>query len=271
MSNISAAETAFSFTGALRRALRILRRNGLLCAAVICVAGIVMLGGALALAGQVASQQQGQQTTFVLGPDTWGVLAAPLLAWCLLLTLAHTLAAQAAARDLENRRIGLADVWSACWRHWMPVTGILTVVFLLAAVGVVLLILPGLVMLLVLALAAPARVIDGVAMGNVLEHGLRWVVAGRWVMVAYLFTATTSVLLMFLGAYWGLNEINYAVMSQRMEAAGQLDLGPEYFALVMLQLALIVLTPFVFGVVSAAAYAELKAGRGEEALSEVFD
>ena len=41
--------------------------------------------------------------------------------------------------------------------------------------------------------------------------------------------------------------------------------------LMVLQLLLVNFAPFLFGVISAAAYAELKAGSGDQALSSVFD
>lgn len=272
MANTSTTNPSFQVMAAMRRALRILRRSSLLSALVIGVVGFVSVGGGLALASFAISERQAQQTTVVFGPETYWILIPPALAWFLLISLAHTLAAHAAARDLQSRRIGLADSWAACWRHWLPVSAILIVVTLLAALGIILLALPGVAVLLVFALAAPSRVIDGVPLRKTFEHSLRSVVGGGWPLVGYLFVATGMVILLFSGLYWALTELSWALMlAQADRAGGAFQYGAFYVTALILQMALIALAPLVLGVISAAAYAELKAGRGEEALSDVFD
>ncbi|HYE46119.1 MAG TPA: hypothetical protein VEA44_10145 [Caulobacter sp.] len=272
MSSEPAVGQPFRARRAIARGLRLLRRNSLLCGLLLAVTGTLVFAAAGILTAVLIDASNGEQVTVVVGPATAWVVAVIGLGAMLLIGLGHTLASHAAAQDLRKERVGMASAWSACWRHWLPVTAILAVVFVLAGVGGIVLVVPGLAVLTVFALAAPARVIDGMPLSKTFEHSVRTAAAGGWGLARYLLAASVLVFLLLFGANWAVGELQTAILMNQLSAENPAPrIEATTIVLMVLQLLLVTFAPFLFGVISAAAYAELKAGSGDQALSSVFD
>lgn len=266
----SASQSAFRAFPALGRYFRLLTRHslpGLVFVTLAMIAGLAL--SLLVIYGiyQVVyhgndDSQAGAAVVFLpmLGGLLLGGAAAP------------PLAAQAALCEQEGRKARFGEAWSALWRHGPASLLILILQTLMVGLGTVLLIVPALVISVVVSLAIPVRVAEGLGPLKALSRSVELTEGGRWRLFGYLWGAgllPPIVLvsgLAALGAFAGTG--NPASWSETWPA-------PLYIAfnvaVALVMLAFFGLVAWLSALAPAAALAEIRASSSARAVSDVFD
>lgn len=110
-----------------------------------------------------------------------------------------------AFQDMGGYRVSLSQSMHAALRRWLPLIGLIICTGLAAAVGFLLLIVPGVILMIMWYVAMPACVVErlgvsaSMARSSALTKGYRWQVFGAWGLIAAASGAIASVLKGVLG------------------------------------------------------------------------
>lgn len=258
----------FQVLAAIRRFFRILLRHSLPSLVLVIGTEIVLVVGAFT--GFFTAnmhyfvRQQGESPSAGL---FLGLIAGAMLLGC---ATAPSLAAYAAGCEQEHRRPRFVEAWSVLWRHTpmsLLIQGLQTGMI---ALGLVLLIVPGLIVSVVVSLAVPARVVEGIgplksiSRSIDLTRGLRWRLFGYNLLVGLLVP-----LLIVLGPL-ALNVLGPGIQTLN-QGASMVPYMVVSIILSAIVLAYIGLVAYVSGLGPAAALAEIRAGAEARTVSAVFD
>jgi hypothetical protein len=213
----------------------------------------------------------GERSTFQ--PD-WigGTLAGGLI----MLAAAFVLQAaivHATVTDLNGRRVVLGDSLKVGLRNCLPLIGLAILTGLAVAIGLMLLIIPGLILMVVWSVAVPAKVVEKIGVFDAftrsrdLTRGRRWPIFGLFVLYAI--------------AAWVLSALVIAAFAPFALAKGlptAETMGDFTSSIGIVQLIADPLVATITTLVSTAGlatlYSELRGSRegvGPEALASVFD
>jgi hypothetical protein len=213
----------------------------------------------------------GERSTFQPG---WigGTLAGGLI----MLAAAFVLQAaivHATVTDLNGRRVVLGDSLKVGLRNCLPLIGLAILTGLAVAIGLMLLIIPGLILMVVWSVAVPAKVVEKIGVFDAftrsrdLTRGRRWPIFGLFVLYAI--------------AAWVLSALVIAAFAPFALAKGlptAETMGDFTSSIGIVQLIADPLVATITTLVSTAGlatlYSELRGSRegvGPEALASVFD
>ncbi|WP_271066018.1 hypothetical protein [Caulobacter sp. NIBR1757] len=182
------------------------------------------------------------------------------------------LAANAAACEQEGRRAGFREAWSALWRH---TPGSFAVALLQAAMiglGLLLVIVPGVLAAVLVSLAGPVRVVEGLGPFKAISRGVELTEGIRWRLFSYLCATGLIVPVVFSAGVVLLGALGDAIGGPGASESGP---TPVYIglniAMAVVLLGFFSLIAYLAALGPAAAYAEIRAGGSARAAAEVFD
>lgn len=251
---------------ALRRFGRVLLRHslpGLVFVVAAHVAMVVLAFGLFVLTHwDLVMNERGED------PPQW--LASSMVFGAVLLaaSVAPPLAAHAADCDQEGRPTRFREAWSVLWRQ-TPLTLVVQVIqTAIVALGAILLVIPGIIASVVVSLAVPARVIEGVGPLKAISRSVDLTEKVRWRLFGYQLLTGALAPLLLVGAL--------VTLGANGDAIGELDTeSPTYmivnFTIVFGMFCVSSLMAWLSGLAPAVAYAEIRASGSARAVSDIFD
>jgi hypothetical protein len=202
----------------------------------------------------------------------WGIVAGAfsgLFLWLALTSLTQGVLVRVTIAHSDGQRSSIADSVIAGLRAFVPLMALTVIVVVAELIGLIFLIVPGIILYCVFAVAAPALVAEGIgpiaAMGRsrYLTAEARWKVFGISLIVAIgTWAVAATISAVSLQVFGGVQALAQATIS------GKIPL--TYFAVQSIGQTL---NSCVWGVIASALFVELrdwKDGPRSEALAEVF-
>jgi hypothetical protein len=127
------------------------------------------------------------------------------LAMILLHPLSQAIMLHIAFQDMGGRRISLSESVRAALRRWLPLIGLMICAGVAIAVGMLLLIVPGLILMTMWYVANPVCIVERLGVfasmerSSALTKGHRWAIFGTWLLIAIASAIMTAVIKGVLG------------------------------------------------------------------------
>lgn len=271
MSKNSQSKPVFSIAATFVRAATALRNYGavpffvgILAGLSITVATMVVLGGSL-----YAISQNPEGESLLNGP------AVPIMlvvSWTAFVATAQVSAAHTIRQQVYREKAGWGNSVRALIAHAPLAAVLLLGQWLLISLGLVLLIVPGLIVAVLFSMIVAARVMDGGGPVRAFSQSRAAAKGNGWKLALYLLLGDILGVAVVAGGNL-LSEVvskaYTAFAAANADNAGMI--GAAVILMVLFFTLYCVICPFVFGLIPAAAYAELTASRDDRTMASAFD
>lgn len=168
--------------------------------------GLALVIGAIpGLLVSYASSQIPTEMMSEMGPSFWAVLASSIISSMVISALTQAFLTRATVAQSEGRKAGFGECIQAGLTVFLPLIALAILYSLAVAVGLVLLIIPGFMVMVAWSVAAPALIEERhgifgcIRRSNDLTRGARWKVFSLMVAVGLLATLVSGAVEMIAG------------------------------------------------------------------------